>query len=277
MRLIGSAIAVLFVSVLLTGADKPRAPAMNYGGLEDLLRSATAHNKVGQSDGFTLGNFAAPDNPQVVEMKLIPITTGSSINYVRVRSSLGAERLLFAVPGNLSRAYFSGAAVMSQGGGPWSSFATGVSPPVYPQSVRPDMAIGPPPELASKQIPTWDIIPFNVRSGDQVPMFEYFNVDEKCGAGGYSLEIVERPFHGTLNVAEGKFFAPELVTEAFHAKRGDDVDSRARCRLTSFPAGLILYAPTPGYVGRDTATVMIRDRGYESVEHFVLRVLPRSN
>jgi hypothetical protein len=76
-------------------------------------------------------------------------------------------------------------------------------------------------------------------------------------------------------MGETQFLEPDLVAEAFHAKRGDQMDSRSKCQLTAFPAGAVQYTPTSGYVGGDNATVLINDHGYEGVEHFVFRVLPK--
>jgi hypothetical protein len=274
MKAAGLIVAVLCASVLLVGADKRPAPVLNYENLEGRLRAATAQSKPTDPTKFSFGNYAAEDNPQEVELKLIPLAVGSSLSYARVRSSLGAERIFFSVPGNRNRAYFAGAAVATPGG-PWSPFDSADAPPIHPQSVRPDMAIGPPPELMGKQRAYWDVIAFNVRSGDQAGVFEYFNVDEACRLGGYSIKVVQSPSHGDVTVSEAQFFAPDLIAEAFAAQHYDQPDSRAKCHPTDFRSGVVLYTPTPGYVGRDSATVLINDHGYESIEHFVLRVLPK--
>jgi len=262
-------------AALLASAAEPSTAAGPYDQLEDRLRTATAQRKPSDPPELSVDNFSPADGGQTVNLKVTPVAQGSTINYVRLRSSLGSDRIFFAVPGNLVRAYFAGAAVTSSRGGPWSSFEVGAAPPRYPQSVRPDMAIGPPPELLGKQASTWDVIPFNVRTGDHSVVLEYFNVDEKCDVGGVSVKFVELPSHGKLEVGSTEFFAPELIADAFNAKRGDAADSRAKCQLTTFPSIAVQYTPTAEYLGQDSATILLQDHGYESIEHFVFRVLPK--
>ena len=275
MNRIGWAASGVLMVLLFSGAEKAPTADRNYADLEDRLRAATAQDKLSEPSSLQLGNYASLDNPQNVNTKLVPVAKGSSINYVRMVSSLGAERAFFAVPGNLTRAYFSGAAVASERGGPWSSFDPEVAPPIYPQSVGADLAIGPPPELLKQQIPNLDIIPFNVRPGDRAALFEYFNVDENCRTGGYQIAILDPPKHGDINVVVAKFDAANLIQEAFHFQRENGIDSRSKCQLADFPAGTILYAAKSGYTGRDSATILIKDHGYESIERFVVRVLPK--
>lgn len=143
------------------------APSAIYERLEERLGVFTAQQEVTDPSNLSVGNFADADNPQTINFLPGP-------RYDVTTSNLGAVRILFQSPGNNTRAYFSGAAILLPGGGVWSSFERNKPPPLHPEFTRPDLLIGPPPGLMAKQVPTWDVIPLNVSgpTGTRLGIFQ---------------------------------------------------------------------------------------------------------
>lgn len=103
---------------------------------------------------------------------------------------------------------------------------------------------------------------------------EYFNLDQNCDGGAYSFQAVQRPVHGTLAVVRATLSVPDIVGAVFGAKSAAGLDPRSACKLMDRRSAVVVYTPAAGYSGLDSATLIVRDRGYESAEHLVFRILP---
>jgi hypothetical protein len=96
----------------------------------------------------------------------------------------------------------------------------------------------------------------NTEVGRPVLLFHYVHVDADCGPTAMAIAVTTPPAHGTVSFEDGE----ERPWSDGRPLFGPD-DSRAACGNRLAPTKDAIYAPAPGFSGRDTLTVQFTEAG----------------